>query len=140
VNTDSRAEGQYVGIETVPFGDRRVVPELRAYLRAAARTERPSSYEGLRAYVAGVLFEEAVADVVADHGSDGLTRSRLVESLGAVHDFTGRGLVGATDVGARAPNGCFVLLQVNGGRFTRVAPAERGSLDCGSQNLVQLDG
>jgi ABC-type branched-subunit amino acid transport system substrate-binding protein len=140
VSADSGADGEYVGIETVPFGDRRDVPELRAYQRAAARTQRPTSYEGLRAYVAGVLFEQAVADVVADHGPDGLTRPRLVESLGAVHDFTGRGLVGSTDVGARAPNGCFVLLQLDEGQFARVAPAERGSLDCGSQNLVQLEG
>ena len=36
VSADSGADGEYVGIETVPFGDRHDVPELRAYQRAAA--------------------------------------------------------------------------------------------------------
>jgi ABC-type branched-subunit amino acid transport system substrate-binding protein len=137
VNAD--AEGQYSAIETVPFGDRRDVAELRAYLRATARNEDPFTYAGLRAYVAGVLFEEAAAAALAEHGDDGLTRARLLESLASIDAFTGRGLVGATDVGGRTPNGCYALLQVESGRFARVSPAERGSLDCGADNLVVLD-
>jgi outer membrane biosynthesis protein TonB len=136
---DADSNGEYVAIETVPFSDRRDVPELRAYLRATARAQHPSSYGGLRAYVTGVLFEEAVAPVLAEHGDDGLTRERLLASLASIDAFTGRGLVGTTDVGARTPNGCFVLVQADAGRFTRVDPVERGSLSCGSQNLVVLD-
>jgi hypothetical protein len=89
--------------------------------------------------VAGVLFEDAVAPVLAEHGEDGLTRERLLESLGGIDAFTARGLVGPTDIGGRTPNGCFVLLQVEAGRFPRVSPVERGSLDCGADNLVVLD-
>ncbi len=136
---EADADGQHTAIETVPFGDRKEVPELRAYLAAAARTGDPHTYAGLQAYVAGLLFEDGVEAVVAQHGEDGLTRERLLAALGEIDAFTGGGLVGPTDVGARTPNGCFVLLQVTDGRFARVEPAERGSLDCGADNLVVLD-
>ncbi len=137
VNAD--ADGEYVAIETVPFEDRREVPELRAYLKATARAQHPPSYEGLRAYVAGVLFEDAVAPIVAEHGDDGLSRQRLLASLATIDAFTARGLIGPTDVGTRTPNGCYALLQIDAGRFTRVSPSERGTLDCGTDNLIVLD-
>jgi hypothetical protein len=137
--TSDDADGQYVAIETVPFGDRRDVPELRSYLRETIRADDFPSYAGLRAYVAGLLFEEALGPVSDEHGDDGLTRARLLESLASIDAFTGNGLVGATDVGARSPSGCFVLLRVDDGRFARVTPAVRGSLDCGADNLVELD-
>ena len=130
-------EGQYVAIETVPFGDRRSVPALRAYLAESARETTTPTYEGLRAYVAGLLAEQALR--AASSGSETITRSRVLEALAGTHDFTGGGIVGPTDVGERAPTGCTVVLQVHSSRFARVEPARRGSLDCGPQNLVDLE-
>ena len=131
--------GENVGIETVPFSDRRDVPALRTYLRATARDGGRASYDGLRAYVAGSLFQEALDRVVKDHGTNGITRARLLETLAEIHDFTAGGLVGPTDVGGGDPTGCMVLLRVEDGRFVRNDPAERGNLDCSPDNLVTLD-
>lgn len=131
--------GQNVGIETVPFSDRRDVPALRTYLRAAARDGGRASYDGLRAYVAGSLFEGALDRVVHDHGTTGLTRAHLLDALAGIHDFTAGGLVGPTDVGGREPSGCMVVLRVEDGRFARIDPSERGNLDCSPENLVTLD-
>ena len=131
-------DDQYVAIETVPFTDRRKVPEMRSYLKATARNGETADYDALRAYVTGLLAEQALRAVIDAHGDDGITRAGLLDALAAIHDFTGAGLVGPTDVGGRAPNGCAVVLQVRDGEFTRVHPAERGSLDCGPQNLVEL--
>jgi hypothetical protein len=131
--------GENVGIETVPFSDRRDVPALRTYLRAAAQDGGRASYDGLRAYVAGSLFQAALDRVVHDHGTNGVTRAHLLEVLAGIHDFTAGGLVGPTDVGRREPNGCTVVLRVEDGRFTRIDPSERGNLDCSPENLVVLD-
>jgi hypothetical protein len=131
--------GQNVGIETVPFSDRRSVAAMRTYLRAAARDGGAASYDGLRAYVAASLFEAALDRVVQDHGTNEVTRAHLLDALAGIHDFTAGGLVGPTDVGRREPNGCMVVLRVEDGRFTRIDPAERGNLDCSPENLVVLD-
>jgi hypothetical protein len=132
-------EDEYVAIETVPFTDRTDVPAMRAFLRSMALDGTPPTYAGLRAYVSGLLFQAAVQDVVAEHGADGVTRERLLGSLAAIDGFTAGGLVGPTDVGARTPSGCTVVLQVRRGRFVRMHPTESGNLDCDAQNLVELD-
>jgi hypothetical protein len=62
----------------------------------------------------------------------------LLEALAGIHDFTGGGLVGPTNVGDRIPNGCTVVLHVHDGQFTRAHPTERGRLDCDPSNLVDL--
>jgi hypothetical protein len=132
-------EGQYVAIETVPLGDRRSVPALRAYARASRRAGDEPSSTGLRAFATGLLAEEALRLVVAEHGSDGITRARLLDALAGIDGFTADGITGPTDVGAKTPSGCTVVLQVRDGHFVRVHPAERGRLDCEAQNLVEVD-
>jgi hypothetical protein len=132
-------EGQFVAIEATPFTDRLEVPKLRSYLRVTARAEEEESYPGLRAFVAGLLFEQAAKGVIDAEGNDGLTRAGLLDALSGTHDFTAGGIVGATDVGERAPTGCYVLLQVVEGKFKRVNPAEKGELSCGADNLVTAD-
>jgi len=131
-------EDQLVAIETAPFGDRALIASLRSYFKAAIKAGNDPTYEGLRAFVAGLLFEQAAEQLVDLDGNDGLTRVRLLEVLGGIHDFTGGGIVGTTDVGTRQPNGCYVLLEVRNGRFVRKNPAAKGQLDCGPQNLTEI--
>ena len=131
-------EGQYVAIETTPFSDRSEVAEERIYVRTTTRAGDDTSYPGLRAYVAGTLFEQATRDVITEFGDDGITRVRLLDALGAIHDFTAGGIVGVTDVGSRTPTGCYVLLKVRDGRFVRTNPAAKGDLDCSPENLVEI--
>jgi ABC-type branched-subunit amino acid transport system substrate-binding protein len=132
-------EGEYVAIETVPFGDRRRVPAMRTYLAATARDGETPDYDGLRAYVTGMLTQQALGAVVDAHGKGGITRTALLDALAAVRGFTAEGLIGPTEVGDRTPNGCTVVLQVRDGKFARVDPEERGSLDCDAENLVELE-
>jgi hypothetical protein len=125
---------EYISIETTPLGDH--TPALRRYARSAVRSGDVATYAGLRGYVAGTLFENAAAHVVADHGHDGLTRARLLDALAGTHAFTAGGIVGPTDIGQRAPNGCLVMLKVRNGGFKRVDPTAKGSLDCAPGNIV----
>ena len=131
-------EGELVGIETVPFSDRTDVAALKSYFKGVTKDGSDPSYEGLRAFVAGLLFERAAEQLVDEDGENGLTRVRLLEVLGGIHDFTAGGIVGTTDVGAREPTGCSVLLEVTNGKFVRKNPADKGQLDCGPQNLTEI--
>ena len=135
----SAVESEYVAIETVPFSDRRRVQAMRSYLSATARNGETPDYDGLRAYVAGLLAQEALEAVVDANGEDGITRTAMLNALAGIDGFTAQGLVGPTAVGDRAPNGCTVVLQVLDGELTRVHPTERGSLDCDPENLVELE-
>ena len=135
-NGADAVEQEYISIETTPLGDH--TPALRRYARSAVRSGDDATYAGLRGYVAGTLFENAAAQVVGDHGQDGLTRARLLDSLAGTHAFTAGGIVGPTDIGQRAPSGCFVMLKVRNGGFKRVNPTAKGSLDCSPGNLVEV--
>jgi hypothetical protein len=131
-------DGEYVGIETAPFSDRAEIGAMRTYIRLSAKAGDDTSYAGLRAFVTGMLFEDAAKQMIDDHGDNGLTRVNLLAALSGIHDFTAGGIVGSTDVASGTPTGCSVLLQVVDGHFKRVNPADKTAFDCGSQNLVEL--
>jgi hypothetical protein len=135
-NGADAVEQEYISIETTPLADHTTA--LRRYIRSTVRAGDVATYAGLRGYVAGVLFEDAAAQVVNDHGHDGLTRARLLDALAGIHAFTAGGIVGPTDIGQRAPNGCFVMLKVRNGSFKRVNPTAKGTLDCSPGNLVEV--
>jgi hypothetical protein len=129
-------EGQLVDIPANPLTDQHRVPAIAAYIRAVHKVGGPPTLAGLEAYAAGLLFDRTARQVVAANGANGLTRVRLLAAVRGVHDFTGDGILGTTDVGGRRPNGCYALLRVHHGRFVRSFPSEQ--LDCGTQNLVTV--
>lgn len=128
-------QGQYVEIGVAPLSDKSTVPGVKAYVNAARRLHQQPTLAGLEGYAAGLLFENAARQVIEAEGRNGLTRSRVVTALSATHDFTAAGILGPTDIGNRAPSGCFVLLRVADGKFTRAFPTEAGQLDCQAGNL-----
>jgi hypothetical protein len=127
-------DGENVDIGVNPLTDEARIPTMAAYVRAMKSLGTPT-VAGLESYSAGLLFQQAVRQVVTASGTNGITRVRLLAALGTVHTFTAGGILGTTDVGARQPTGCYVLLGVEGGRFVRVFPAASAQLDCGTQNL-----
>ncbi len=49
-------------------------------------------------------------------------------------NFNAGGLVGTRDAGARSATPCFVVERYNAGKFTRVYPAKKGTMDCKPSN------
>jgi hypothetical protein len=128
----ANAENEYVQITTNPFEEAGSIPALKRYLANGG----PQSQAGLESYVAGLLFESTARQVLAAEGKNGLTRAALLDLVAGTDDFTAGGIVGVTDVGGRVPNGCFVLLKVQGGKFVRAEPTGKTQLSCGSENLL----
>jgi len=127
-------DGQFVQIGTNPFEDAGTIAAMKRYLTAGG----PQNEVGLEAYSAGLLFETAARQVVQTEGKNGLTRVALLAKLAATNDFNAGGILGTTQVGNRVPNGCFVMMKVENGKFVRAEPATHGQLSCGDQNLLTV--
>jgi ABC-type branched-subunit amino acid transport system substrate-binding protein len=132
----SAVNGEDVQITVNPFEESSSIPAMGSYLRYTKKSGGTPTITGEESFAAGMLFEQVARAVVADSGSDGLTRVALIKSLRGVHAFTAGGILGATDVAGGTPNGCFMLLQVKSKHFVRIYPTQRATLSCGAQNLL----
>jgi ABC-type branched-subunit amino acid transport system substrate-binding protein len=133
-------ESEYTVIPFVPLEEANHNRSIAEYLRAVGGKAKASAF-GAQAWADGLFFRDVAARVAAAKGNDGLTRAAFLEEAAKVHDFTADGMLGPTDVGGHKNNGCFVLTQVKNGKFVRVWPKEKGTIDCNKNNLidVQLD-
>jgi hypothetical protein len=130
----ANVDGQFVQIGTNPFEDASSIAAMKRYLTAGG----PQNEIGLEAYSAGLLFETAAKQVIQADGKNGLTRAALLGKVAAINDFTAGGILGSTQVGNRVPNGCFVMMRVQDGKFVRAEPAAKNQLSCGDQNLLTV--
>ena len=128
-------EGQLVDLGVNPLSDQHAIPAMGAFVRAIRHLGTPPSIPALESYSASLLFEQTARQVIQASGDNGLTRVRLLGTLGTVHAFNAGGILGSTDVAARKPTGCYALLTVKNGHFVRSFPTAPGQLDCGDQNL-----
>jgi len=93
---------------------------------------------GLYAWAAGIEFQQALQSVVKAKGNNGITRANLLDALKNMHSFDANGLIGKTDVGGKVTTNCFVLEQVQNGKFVRVYPTKKGTFDCKPSNHVTV--
>jgi hypothetical protein len=125
-------EGQYMSIFFPPFEEAKTNKSLTNFLESVGGRERADA-AGAQAFAAVLFFRDAANAVVKAHGEDGLTRQRFLAETAKIHDFTADGLLGPTDVGGRKVNGCFVLVQMQDGKFVRVFPKKKGTVDCSTK-------
>ncbi|HKF91519.1 MAG TPA: ABC transporter substrate-binding protein [Acidimicrobiia bacterium] len=122
-------EGQYVSLFFIPFEEAKQNKSVSDYLKNVGGRDKADGF-GAQAWTAGLFFRDVVNNVVKADGDNGLTRARFLEEAAKVHDFTADGMLGPTDVGGRKVSPCGVILQVKNGKFVRVSPKKKGTLDC----------
>jgi ABC-type branched-subunit amino acid transport system substrate-binding protein len=127
-------EGTYAWMQFLPFEEKGANEELAAYLDGVGESKANSF--GAQAWQAGVLFKQVVDGIVAEHGPNGITRSKILEGLERTEDFTANGWIGKKDLRGTSP--CFVMLKVEHGAWVRVHPKEVGTFDCDADNIVQV--
>ncbi|MDQ6854068.1 MAG: ABC transporter substrate-binding protein [Actinomycetota bacterium] len=134
-------DGQYSSLFFVPFEEAKQNKSVNAFLKAIGGASKADGFAA-QAWTAGLFFRDVVNNVVKANGNNGLTRARFLEEAAKIHDFKaevgGQGMLGPTDVGGKQLNGCFVLTQVKNGKYVRVFPKEKGTLNCDSKNVVKL--
>jgi hypothetical protein len=129
-------EDQYAWISFLPFEDKGSNDTLDAFLE---HDPKPDGF-GAQAFAAGELFARVVEGIVEADGPNGITRAAILEGLANQHDFDAGGLITPVDIGAHAGSNCFVLMQVQDGKFVRVTPTKKGEFDCsGEIGTITLD-
>ncbi len=93
---------------------------------------------GVYGWAAGLELQQALQSVVKAKGNNGITRANLLDSLKNLTSFNAGGLVGTSNVGGKVTTSCFVLEQVQNGKFVRVFPKKQGTFDCTKSNHVQV--
>jgi hypothetical protein len=122
-------EGQYVTLFFIPFEEAKQNKSVSNYLKNVGGKDKADGF-GAQAWTAGLFFRDVVNNVVKADGNNALTRARFLEEAAKIHDFTADGMLGPTDVGGRKVSPCGVILQVKKGKFVRVSPTKKGTLDC----------
>jgi len=122
-------EGQYVTLFFIPFEEAKQNKSVNNYLQNVGGKDKADGF-GAQAWTAGLFFRDVVNNVVKADGKSGLTRARFLEEAAKIHNFTADGMLGPTDVGGRKVGPCGVIMQVKNGKFVRVSPTKKGTLDC----------
>ncbi|MBM3660560.1 MAG: ABC transporter substrate-binding protein [Actinobacteria bacterium] len=126
-------DGTFVQIQITPFEDAGSVPALKKYLNSGG----PRNQVGVESAAAGGLFQTAATKVYGpDKDKAAVTRAAVLQAVAGIKAYNAGGLIGTTNVGGRVPNGCFVMMQVDGNDFVRAHPTAAGQLDCGAGNLT----
>lgn len=127
------AEGTYIWMQFLPFAEGDSNAELATFLDAIGSDQPPSWAAG--AWAAGRVFEQAVNNIVAQEGVNGITRETLFAELNNIEEFNVDGWYSPFNFKTKLYGPCFLILQVQDGEFVRVHPSESGTLDCDSGNI-----
>ncbi len=121
-------EDAYVQIVSVMGEEVSQHPELQKYSQWVQQVKPGARATALGAYGWSItkLFLQEVEKL-----GPAPTRAKLIEAMSRVRAWDGFGIHPPQDIGGRTPSDCMIVLQVRGGKFTRVHPAG-GGFDCGS--------
>jgi hypothetical protein len=128
-------DGTYVTLGNLPFEEKDMNENLAAFVDTLG--DKVNGFGGA-AWQSANLFKQAVDDVVAAKGPNGLTRASFMEAVAKVKDFDSDGW-GARKPTLRSSSPCFVIVQLRDGAFHRVYPEKKGTMDCNPGNLVEFD-
>jgi len=133
----SDVEGTYAWLGFLPFEEASYNAEDQNYVNAVGAAKVDSF--GANGWQAAVAFEDAVNTVVKNDGPNGLTRANLMTALKGMHHFDAHGWIGPKDLqGGPSISPCFLVMQVQNGKFVRVYPAKPGTMDCNPANSVTV--
>jgi hypothetical protein len=120
----------------LPFEEADANKEVKAYLDAVG-ADKADSF-GAQAWMAGLLLKKVVDEIVAESGPNAITRQAILDGLANTDDFTANGWMGDSGKDLRGFGPCYMIVQVKGGKFERVYPTEKGTLDCKADNIITL--
>jgi ABC-type branched-subunit amino acid transport system substrate-binding protein len=129
----SAVDGEYMWLTFLPFDEGSANAMTKNFVKYVGK-DKLSGFASW-GFTSGLLFEQAAKAVVQQKGANGLTRANLMAELKTIHDFSGGGIVGTTDIANKVPSNCIMLEQWKSGKFVRVWPSKKGTFDCSKSNL-----
>jgi ABC-type branched-subunit amino acid transport system substrate-binding protein len=125
-------DNTYVWTQFLPFEEASNNADLKAYIDSVGG--KPDSF-GMQGWQAGMLFKETIDKIVAAEGPNGITRTSTISTMKSITDFTAGGTMGAKS--AKGFSDCMVVMQIKGGKFTRVV-GKPGEFTCEPQNVLTI--
>jgi len=130
------ADGTYIPMAFIPFEETAQNKGVADYVKYTGKTKVAGL--GVLAWAAGIELQQALQSVVKDQGDNGITRANLLTALKGMTSFDANGFIGTANVGGKVTTSCFVLTQVQNGKFVRVWPKKKGTFDCTKSNHVTV--
>ncbi|MDQ2647931.1 MAG: ABC transporter substrate-binding protein, partial [Actinomycetota bacterium] len=115
------AEGSSSWIRTLPDEDGGSVPEQKTFIEWMGRVAPGDVRDTFAAesWVAAKAFFEALEDLPGP-----ISREALIAQLKTLTEFDADGFFGRINLGGKRNNGCFVGMQVKGGKWVRLTPSQ----------------
>ena len=129
----SVVDGTYVWMQFLPFEEASYNETLKTYVDAVGG--KPDSF-GAQAWQAGLIFKATIDKIVAEQGPNAITRATVLKTMMSITDFDAGGW--ATKKGPKDVGTCFVVMQINGGKFERKYPQQPGTLACDPKNVATV--
>jgi hypothetical protein len=130
-------EGEYIPMTFLPFEEASTNPTLKAFLKYVGT----ANADGFSVYgwTATLAFKQAVEAIVKQDGVNGLTRKALLTTgVDGLTSFDAGGMIGTVDMKNKVPTPCAAVVQLQKGKFVRLAPTKKGTFDCSKSNGVTI--
>jgi ABC-type branched-subunit amino acid transport system substrate-binding protein len=134
----STMNGEQVFLTFLPFEETKNNKMLNNFVKYTGR-ENIDGF-GVSAWAAAMLFQQALEQVVKDNGVNGVTRANLFTALDATGQFNADGMVSGANIGTKTGSPCYLLLEYNDGKYTRIHPKKKGTFDCTKSNYTTVKG
>jgi ABC-type branched-subunit amino acid transport system substrate-binding protein len=126
----------YIPMAFLPFDETAYNKGLANYVKYTGKDKTAGL--GVYSWAAGIELQQALNTVVQQQGVNGITRANLLGALKDMTSFDADGFIGKANVGGKVTTSCFVLEQVQNGKFVRVWPKKKGTFDCTPSNHVTV--
>jgi ABC-type branched-subunit amino acid transport system substrate-binding protein len=130
------ADGTYLPLGFLPFDETAQNKGVADYVKYTGKDKVAGL--GVYAWAAGLELQQALQSVVKANGNNGITRANLLDALKKMTSFDANGFIAKANVGGKVTSSCFVLEQVQNGKFVRVWPTKKGTFDCTPANHVTV--
>ena len=132
----SAVDGNYVALPFLPFEDAKFSQPMKNFVKAVG-ADKVESYS-LYGYSATLAFQQAVQAAVKAGGNNNVTRTAVVDGAKTLTAFNAGGLLGTANLGQKKLSPCYVLMQIENGKWSRVNPTKPGTFSCDPKNYKLL--
>ncbi|MCU1390024.1 MAG: hypothetical protein JWL72_3362 [Ilumatobacteraceae bacterium] len=133
-NADGAMNNVYVRVATIPFEEADVNKATQDYLDLIQKYGGKTSLLATTTVSSFLLWAQSASACGAT-----LTRACTLDNLKNTHSWTGHGLHAESDPGGNHPSSCSALLKLDGTKYDRVVPAERGTFECEDGWIAKID-
>ena len=129
----SLTNGTYAGLSQLPWTEVDKSPGLAAYVKYIGGAEKADAL-GANGFMAGIAFQETVKSIVDAGGPNAVNRASIVKAMQTTKSDFG-GWIGQAK-GGKDVMPCWMIVQIQNGKWNRVYPTEAGKLDCATDSRV----